>query len=241
MRRNLPKIGDEPLVKLAERTRDGFRHDAAGFDGMDREAMSVSQHDWQAVSQQYLAGFKQLLDAVDLAQVGRVVDRLRRVRDRGGMVFIAGNGGSAATATHLVNDLGKATKRSGQVPMRVISLSDNVSWLTALANDEGYARAFSGQMENFAQAGDALIVISASGNSENLIDAVQLAGHRGTETIALLGFDGGRLKDMVDEALLIETEIGAYGPVESAHSVVCDLLTTCLMGDVNADRVPSVA
>lgn len=203
--------------------------------------MTTPSADWQAVSARYLDGFKLLLDALDLAQIERVVELLRAVRDRGGTVYIAGNGGSAATATHLVNDLGKATKQSGRVPMRVMCLTDNVSWLTALANDEGYARAFSGQMENFASSDDMLMVISASGNSENLIDAVQLAARRGTRTVALLGFDGGRLKDLVDEYVHIKTEIGAYGPVESAHSVVCDLLTTCLIGDIEVERVPTVA
>jgi D-sedoheptulose 7-phosphate isomerase len=203
--------------------------------------MGAPSHDWQAVSGRYLEQFKALLDNTDLRQVERIVDRLREVRDRGGNVFVAGNGGSAATATHLVNDLGKATKRSGRRPMRVMCLSDNVSWLTALANDEGYARAFSGQMENFAFEGDLLLVISASGNSENLIDAVQLAAHRGVHTAALLGFDGGRLMDMVEDYVLIATEIGAYGPVESAHSVVCDLLTTCLIADVDLDRLATPA
>jgi D-sedoheptulose 7-phosphate isomerase len=203
--------------------------------------MGAPSYDWQAVSGRYLEQFKALLDSTDLQQVGRIVDRLRDVRDRGGTVFVAGNGGSAATAMHLVNDLGKATKRSGRRPMRAMCLSDNVSWLTALANDEGYARAFSGQMENFAFEGDLLLVISASGNSENLIDAVQLAVHREVRTAALLGFDGGRLRNMVDDYVLIATELGAYGPVESAHSVVCDLLTTCLIADVDLDRLPTPA
>lgn len=198
-------------------------------------------HDWQVVSRHYLEGFTRLLEHVDLAAVERAVDLLRDARDRGSTVYIAGNGGSAATATHMVNDLGKATKRSGRRPMRVLCLSDNVSWLTALANDEGYERAFSGQMENFATAGDVLFVISASGKSPNLLDAVKLARHRGMHTLALLGFDGGELKNMVDEHVLIETELGAYGPVESAHSVVCDMVTTCLIGDVDADRVPTPA
>lgn len=203
--------------------------------------MATSSHNWQHVSRHYIENFKLLLDHVDLAAVERVVDLLREARDDGATVYIAGNGGSAATATHMVNDLGKATKRSGRRAMRVLCLSDNVSWLTALANDEGYERAFSGQMENFASEGDVLVVISASGNSPNLLDAVQLARHRGVRTVALLGFDGGRLRDRVDEHVLIETEIGAYGPVESAHSVVCDMVTTCLIGDLDADRVPTPA
>src|SRR5688572_24297091 len=103
----------------------------------------------------------------------RVAQLLSEARDRSATIFIAGNGGSASTASHWVNDLGKATKTNNRPPMRVMSLSDNVSWLTALANDEGYDRIFAGQMENFAKQGDVLVLLSASGNSTNLIRAVQ--------------------------------------------------------------------
>jgi D-sedoheptulose 7-phosphate isomerase len=130
-----------------------------------------------------------------------------------------------------MNDLGKATKASGRPWLRVLCLSDNVSWLTALGNDEGYDRVFAGQLENFVRPGDLLAVISASGNSPNLLRAVELARSKGVETIALLGFDGGSLRDMVDEPLWLKTEIGAYGLVESAHSIVCDIVTCCLMRD----------
>jgi D-sedoheptulose 7-phosphate isomerase len=112
-----------------------------------------------------------------------------------------------------------------------MSISDNISWLTALANDEGYDRVFSGQMENFAQPGDVLAVISASGNSPNLVRAVELARERGLITIGFLGFDGGVLKNMVDECLWLPTEKGAYGLVESGHALLCHILTTCLMED----------
>ena len=172
-----------------------------------------------------LAGFQ---DEEFVNAINRVVQLLCAARDRGAMIYVAGNGGSAATASHWVNDLGKATKCSGQAPMRVMSLTDNVSWLTALANDEGYERIFSGQLENFAQAGDVMIVISASGNSQNLLEAVELARSRGVLTVALLGFDGGVLKHKVDDYLWLPTEKGAYGLVESAHSIICHVLTTCL-------------
>lgn len=187
------------------------------------------------IAADYLAGFERLLAAIDLDAVARVVERLRTARDGGATVFIAGNGGSAATAMHLANDLGKATKRSGRTAIRVHCLSDNVAWLTALANDEGYHRVFSGQLENFARPGDVLVVISASGSSPNLVDAVDLARRRGVVTVGLLGFDGGRLKDQVDERLWVESPIGAYGPVETAHAVLCDLLTTCLIEDRPTD------
>jgi D-sedoheptulose 7-phosphate isomerase len=176
--------------------------------------------------------FEKLVHRVDLNAMERIVQKLRVARDNGSTIFIAGNGGSAATASHWVNDLGKATKGSGRLPIRAMSLSDNISWLTALANDEGYDRVFAGQLENFAQTGDVLIVISASGNSPNLVKAVELAQTRGVVTIGLLGFDGGVLKNKVDDCLWIPTEKGAYGLVESMHALVCHLLTDCLVKDV---------
>ena len=124
--------------------------------------------------------------------------------------------------------MGKATKRQGLPPVRVMSLSDNVSWLTALANDEGYERVFSGQLENFARPGDVLVVISSSGNSLNLVRAVELARRQQVATIGLLGFDGGVLKGMVDDFLLLATEKGAYGLVEPGHQMVCHILTACV-------------
>jgi D-sedoheptulose 7-phosphate isomerase len=179
-----------------------------------------------------LRAFENLIRRVDLDAMERIVQTLRVARDKGSTIFISGNGGSAATASHWVNDLGKATKISGRLPVRAMSLSDNVSWLTALANDEGYDRVFSGQLENFAQPGDVLIVISASGNSANLVKVVELAQTRGVLTLGLLGFDGGVLKEKVDDYLWIQTEKGAYGLVESMHTLVCHLLTDCLMKDV---------
>jgi D-sedoheptulose 7-phosphate isomerase len=179
----------------------------------------------------FLQAFELLLARIDIDSIERIVRRLQTARDNDATVYIAGNGGSAATASHWVNDLGKATKRSGRKPMRVMSLSDNVSWLTALANDEGYERVFSGQLENFAKAGDVLIVISASGNSPNLVNAVEQARKRGLTTIAFLGFDGGELKNKVDESLWLSTAKGAYGLVESGHSLLCHVLTDCLARD----------
>src|SRR5690348_6035259 len=127
-----------------------------------------SELDVQAIALEHMNGLRTVLRRVDLASIERTVDRLRFARDNAGTVYVAGNGGSASTASHWVNDLGKATKRSGRAPMRVMCLSDNASWLTALANDEGYEEVFSGLLENFARDQDLLVVISASGNSPNL-------------------------------------------------------------------------
>lgn len=196
--------------------------------------------DVPAIAAEYLTELDRVLRTLDEDVLQRVVERLCAARDLGGTVFVAGNGGSAATASHWVNDLGKATKVSGRSHVRIMSLSDNVSWLTALANDEGYDRVFSGQLENFAGPGDVLVVISASGNSPNLLRAVELANERAMSTIALVGFDGGALRSMVDECLWLQTQLGAYGIAESAHSVVLDILTTCLVRD-RADVLPTQA
>ncbi len=179
----------------------------------------------------FLRDFETLLQQVNVDAVERVYHILRGARERGATVYVAGNGGSAATAAHWVNDLGKGAKQSGRAPLRVMSLSDNISWLTALANDEGYERVFAGQLENFARPRDVLIVLSASGNSPNLLRAVELARTRKLITVGLLGFDGGALQSMVDEVLLLPTPRGAYGLVESGHDLLCHVLTACLAAD----------
>lgn len=179
----------------------------------------------------HLSNVRSLLDRVSTFQVEQIVEVLRKARQDGAFVYIAGNGGSSATASHWVNDLGKATKRSGRRPMRVICLSDNTSWLSALANDEGYDRVFAGQLENFAKPGDVLICISASGNSQNLLRAVDVAEERGLTTVGMLGFDGGALKSRVDVMLCVSTDKGAYELVEDIHSVICHAVTRSLIAD----------
>ena len=172
------------------------------------------------------------LGQVDRAGLDHLVEVLRSARDRGAFIYIAGNGGSASTASHWANDLGKATKRSGRVPIKTICLSDNISWFSALANDEGYDRAFAGQLENFASGGDVLVCISASGNSSNLVRAVELARTRQVLTVGLLGFDGGALGRLVDIPVCVPTEKGVYELVEDVHSVICHAVTRSLIADV---------
>lgn len=202
----------------------------------DTESVAVgndtaTMHSVAQVARSYVTELAALLEAMDLVALEGAVETIRDARDRGAMVFIAGNGGSAATATHWVNDLCKAASRSGRRPIRSTCLSDNVSWLTALGNDEGYDRVFAGQLGNLAEPGDVLMVISASGNSPNLVAAVDFARENGVSTIGLLGFDGGTLRTMVDHCVWIETAVGEYGLVESAHSVVADIITTYLIED----------
>ena len=194
----------------------------------------------KSIVENYLPAFTKLLSLIDHESIERVAKTLHVARERGAMIYVAGNGGSAAIASHWVNDLGKATKRADCPPVRVMSLNDNMSWLTALANDEGYERVFAGQLENFAKSGDVLVTISSSGNSVNLVRAVQLARTRGVATIALLGFNGGELKALVDDYVLLPTEKGAYGLVEPGHQLICHILTACLAKlSLSPSRLPS--
>jgi D-sedoheptulose 7-phosphate isomerase len=188
----------------------------------------VQVEDIKSIVGNYLPAFTKVLSLIDHESIERIAKTLHAARERGAMIYVAGNGGSAAIASHWVNDLGKATKRPECPPVRVMSLNDNMSWLTALANDEGYERVFAGQLENFAKSGDVLVTISSSGNSVNLVRAVELARTRGMATIALLGFNGGELKGLVDDYVLLPTEKGAYGLVEPGHQLICHILTACL-------------
>ncbi len=186
---------------------------------------------FSAVADRYLAQLADLVAELDLVALERITDVLRAARDAGATVFMAGNGGSAATASHWANDINKAASRSGRLPFRSISLTDATSWLTALGNDEGYDQVFAGQLRNLARPGDVLVMISASGRSPNLIEAVKVAQERDMRTVALLGFDGGLLRDMVDEHLLVATPRGEYGLVETAHTIAADVVTTFLIHD----------
>lgn len=191
----------------------------------------VDRPDLMGLAAAYVADLQVILERLDLDAVLRVVERIRAVRDAGGTVFVAGNGGSAATASHWVNDLSKATLRSGRRPIRVIGLVDNVSWVTAIANDDGFDRVFADQLANLARPGDLLAVITASGNSPNILRAVAAARTLGVDTVGFIGFDGGAVRDQLDERVWIRTPKGEYGLVESAHSIACDIVTTCLIGD----------
>ncbi len=184
-----------------------------------------------AIISTYVTNVGRMLNTIEISALERIVQIFRAVRDRGSFIYIAGNGGSASTASHWVNDLGKATKRSGRRPLKVMCLSDNTSWFSALSNDEGYNRAFAGQLDNFATPGDVLVCISASGNSQNLVQAVELARTRDLTTVALVGFDGGALNGMVDAAVCVCTEKGAYELVEDVHSIICHAITRCLVAD----------
>ena len=198
------------------------------MDLANRKEHATTDTSVSEIAHHYFDYVTQLIQAIDVTALERVVDRLRSARERGAAIYIMGNGGSAATASHFANDLGKAAKKSGRTPIRVLSLTDNVSWLTALGNDEGYENVFAGQLDNHLRPGDVVIAISASGNSPNLVRAVKLAKSRGATTIGILGFDGGVVRELVDLSLFVPSQPGYYGPIEDVHMTLHHVITACL-------------
>lgn len=163
------------------------------------------------------------LEAVNDRDYEAVARCLMQARSRRGTVFVAGNGGSAATASHWVSDLRTAATDEGS-PVHAVSLTDNTSVLSALANDHGYEWVFSRQLRSLARPHDVLVVVSVSGRSPNLVRAVEQARAIGMETIGLLGGDGGDLVTLVDHAVVVSPTKLTYGLVESAHVVLADAL-----------------
>ena len=150
---------------------------------------------------------------------------IRKTIDLGSRIWVAGNGGSAATASHFVTDLSRCINSSG-APIKAISLCDNSGLITAIGNDFGFDFIFSRQLSNVAIPGDLLIVLTASGNSRNLLVAMEWAKGHDVKVLALTGFSGGRVKDLADISIHVPTEIGDYGVAEDAHSILCHFLSS---------------
>lgn len=174
----------------------------------------------------YLDGLNQLYADVSLDQLNRVAEVLLAAQQSGRKVFIFGNGGSAATATHMACDLAKTAGVSGQRGIRAISLSDNVSVMTAWANDASYECIFQEQLANLLDPGDVAIGISASGNSPNVLRAIEYANQHGATTIGFIGFGGGKLKEMVNIDVTVSSR--DYGQIEDFHLTLDHILAQYL-------------
>jgi D-sedoheptulose 7-phosphate isomerase len=181
-----------------------------------------------AFADAYLDYLRLVLRRLDTAEIGRFIETLLDARERGATIFLIGNGGSAATASHWANDLALGTN-AYEHPFRALSLTDNVSVLTALGNDLGYDEIFVRQLRILGKKGDVLVGISASGNSPNLLKAFEHSLSVGIKTIAITGFDGGKMKTMADEGIHVPTAPGEYGPAEDVHMVLNHLVGAYLM------------
>jgi D-sedoheptulose 7-phosphate isomerase len=175
----------------------------------------------------YLQTQKAALDSIPLEGVERVIEILKVALKEERQIFVFGNGGSAANASHFATDLGKGASDKVGRRFRVISLNDNVSWMTALGNDYSYAEVFSGQLKNYGRAGDVAMGISVSGNSPNCVKAMEWAREHGLRTVALVGAKRGRMAELAQEALVINDT--HYGRVEDAQMGICHMLCYAFM------------
>jgi D-sedoheptulose 7-phosphate isomerase len=181
-------------------------------------------HDWIS---DYLAAHKRAVDSIPVEGVARCIELLRVAHQEDRQIFVCGNGGSAANASHFATDLGKGASDALGKRFRVLSLTDNVSWITALGNDYAYDEVYSRQLANYARAGDVLITVSVSGNSPNVVKALDWAVSHTLRTIALVGAKRGRSAELAEEVLAIgDTH---YGRVEDAQMHILHMLCYAFM------------
>ena len=174
----------------------------------------------QTFIKNYISNLTTLLNKIDLSVVENIINKLEEVHDSDGKIYIIGNGGSAATASHMANDLAVGLKLREIRDFNVESLSDNSSICTAIANDIGYENIFYAQIKNKIKSNDLLIAISCSGNSANILKAVKYAKEKNATIVGLTGFDGGELKYLADIKFHVDSNKGEYGLVEDIHMIL---------------------
>ncbi len=160
---------------------------------------------------------------LDLDALARVAAVVERAQSAGRFLWVCGNGGSAAISAHVGCDFGKTAAVKGAKRLKCVSLADNTAYMTAIGNDLSFDETFSRQLENVLAKDDVVLLVSGSGNSRNLIAAAKLARRRGAKVVSFLGFDGGRLKALSDEILLIPCD--QYGVIEDMHMAAAHILT----------------
>ncbi len=171
----------------------------------------------------YLEYLSVLISELDKGAIAKFADLLLESRESGSTTFFLGNGGSASTATHFVNDVSFGS-RQFEKPFRAISLCDNQAVITAIANDDGYENIFLQQLQTLAKTGDTIVCISASGNSQNLVKAIEYAKEHEIYVVGLTAFDGGYVKKNCHLNIHVPTKVGEYGPAEDLHMVICGLI-----------------
>lgn len=171
----------------------------------------------------YLSYLRKIIAGFKNGEISAFIKILIESRENDKQIFFIGNGGSATTASHFANDLSIGT-RSKSKPFRAISLTDNQAIVTAISNDNGYEHIFTQQLQALMRKGDVVVAISASGNSKNLIKAVEYANQNGATTVGITSFDGGQLNQIAKLKIHVPTNNGEYGPAEDAHMVINHLV-----------------
>lgn len=170
----------------------------------------------------YVAAQKATLDSIPVAEVARLIETFRDALHKNRHIFVFGNGGSAANASHFVTDLGKGSSDKIGKRFRCLSLNDNVSWISAIGNDYAYEDVFVRQLENYGQPGDVVLTMTVSGASPNVVKAIQWANSHGLHTIALVGGRRGEVAKIAGHVITIDSL--HYGRVEDAQMAICHML-----------------
>lgn len=168
----------------------------------------------------YILKLKSMLDNIDLNIIKLIIEKLEMTVKKGSKVYVVGNGGSSATASHMANDLGIGLRRRELININIVSLGDNSAVTSAIANDIGFENIFYMQLENILKPEDVLIAISCSGNSQNITKVVGYAKEVGSTVIGVTGFDGGKLKETCDINFHVDAPKGEYGLVEDIHMIL---------------------
>lgn len=177
--------------------------------------------------EQYKSELLKAIDGIQLAHVSQAIDWFRAARDGGRRIFVCGNGGSASTASHFACDIVKGASYGRETRFRIMALTDQMPTITAYANDVTYDSVFVEQLKNFAEPGDLFMGISGSGNSPNILRAIEYANTAGCRTIALTGRDGGKLGPLAQ--LNIQVPVPHMGRIEDAHMIVCHMIGYAFM------------
>lgn len=184
----------------------------------------------------YVKNLKQALDVLPVREIEQVCEVLFEAYQQDKTIYLFGNGGSAALASHMACDLGKGTFAPKHIPLlgvkrfKVLSLTDNVPMMSAWANDTCYENIFAEQLANFIEPEDIAFAISGSGNSANVIQALALAKRKGATTIGLTGFRGGKLKDVVDHAIVVSSD--SMQQIEDIHLVIAHIIFLSLQNQI---------
>jgi len=176
--------------------------------------------DFKSFTTNYLNDLHSLMKTINVDEFEKMKSHIENQHKSNSRIYIIGNGGSASTASHMANDLGTGLKRRDILSLDVLSLCDNTAISTALANDIGYENIFYMQLKDILKPKDTIIAISCSGNSPNIVKAVEYARDMGTTVISLTGFSGGKLQDISNINIHFQTSNEAYGLVEDAHMIV---------------------
>ena len=175
----------------------------------------------------YRSELHKTVDAIDSALVNQAISWFQEAREQGATIFVAGNGGSASTASHFACDMVKGASFKKDSRFRIMALTDSLPTMTAYSNDVSYDVVFEEQLKNFAKPGDIYMAISGSGNSPNVIRAMEFANQAGCRTLALTGRDGGKLGAKAQ--LNIQVPVPHMGRIEDAHMIVCHMIAYYFM------------